>query len=189
VVFSQTSPVVKGTWQWGGFSGVFCRNWFLMSPLHYLSGRSDFGFEFAEIFIFEKRLPAITDIKSRRLYVSVIWRVTNSPYRWVRESTTPRNTDTRSRRIPASPIRRVGYWIFEKKTLSVDDTESRRLPAPVIQWFADSPYCWVREWPTPRYGELTTLCIVESGSRQLRDGESLSEKKISLASIFSTLNG
>jgi hypothetical protein len=32
----------------------FCRNWFLMSLLHYLSGRSDFGFEFAEIFVFEK---------------------------------------------------------------------------------------------------------------------------------------
>ncbi len=32
----------------------FFRNWFLMSPLHYLSGRSDFGFEFSEIFVFEK---------------------------------------------------------------------------------------------------------------------------------------
>jgi hypothetical protein len=37
----------------------FCRNWFLMSPLHYLSSRSNFGFEFAEIFVFEKRLPAL----------------------------------------------------------------------------------------------------------------------------------
>ncbi len=35
----------------------FCRNRFLKSPLHYLSSRSDFGFEFAEIFILEKRLP------------------------------------------------------------------------------------------------------------------------------------
>jgi hypothetical protein len=32
-------------------------NFFLMSPLHYLSSHSDFGFEFAEIFIIEKRLP------------------------------------------------------------------------------------------------------------------------------------
>jgi hypothetical protein len=37
---------------------VFCRNWFLMSPLHYLPSRSDFDFEFAEIFVIEKRLPA-----------------------------------------------------------------------------------------------------------------------------------
>ncbi len=35
----------------------FCRNWFLIDPLHYLSSRSNFGFEFAEIFVIEKRLP------------------------------------------------------------------------------------------------------------------------------------
>jgi hypothetical protein len=34
----------------------FCRNWFLIDPLHYLSSRSDSGFKFAEIFIIEKRL-------------------------------------------------------------------------------------------------------------------------------------
>jgi hypothetical protein len=59
----------------------FCRNWFLMSPLHHLSGRSDFGFEFAEIFVFEKRLPAITDKGSRRLSVSVMRGVADSTYR------------------------------------------------------------------------------------------------------------
>ena len=36
----------------------FCRNSFLIDPLHYLSSRSDFGFEFPEIFVFENRLPA-----------------------------------------------------------------------------------------------------------------------------------
>ncbi len=34
----------------------FCKNRFLTSPLHYLSSRSDFRFEFAEIFVIEKRL-------------------------------------------------------------------------------------------------------------------------------------
>ncbi len=34
----------------------FCRNWFLIDPLHYLSSRSNFGLEFAEIFVIEKRL-------------------------------------------------------------------------------------------------------------------------------------
>ncbi len=33
-----------------------------MSPLQYLSSRSDFDFEFAEIFVIEKRLP---DLSSR----------------------------------------------------------------------------------------------------------------------------
>jgi hypothetical protein len=68
---------------------IFCgfrRNWFLMSPLHYLSGRSDFGFEFAEIFLFEKRLPAsrygesAIEFLKRKLSVSMIRRVVDSPH-------------------------------------------------------------------------------------------------------------
>ncbi len=35
----------------------FCINRFGLGPLHYILSRSDFGFEFAKIFIFEKRLP------------------------------------------------------------------------------------------------------------------------------------
>jgi hypothetical protein len=35
----------------------FCINRFGIGPLHYISSRSDFGFEFSEIFVFEKRLP------------------------------------------------------------------------------------------------------------------------------------
>ncbi len=50
----------------------FCRNWFLIDPLHYLLRRSDFGFEFAEIFVIEKRLPDsashwLPDSPSRRV--------------------------------------------------------------------------------------------------------------------------
>jgi hypothetical protein len=36
---------------------VFCINRFGLGPLHFISSGSDFGFEFAEIFVFEKRLP------------------------------------------------------------------------------------------------------------------------------------
>ncbi len=36
----------------------FCINRFGLGPLHYISSRSDFGFELAEIFIFKKRRPA-----------------------------------------------------------------------------------------------------------------------------------
>ena len=32
----------------------FCSNWFLIDPLHYLSSRFDFGFEFAEILVIKK---------------------------------------------------------------------------------------------------------------------------------------
>jgi hypothetical protein len=82
----------------------FCRNWFLMSPLHYLSGRSDFGFEFAEIFVFKKRLPAITDKGIRRLSISVIRGVGDSLHHGYVES---------------------AIEFFKKKTLCIDDTESR----------------------------------------------------------------
>jgi hypothetical protein len=34
----------------------FCKNRFLMSPLHYLLRRSEFGFKFAGIFVTEKHL-------------------------------------------------------------------------------------------------------------------------------------
>jgi hypothetical protein len=35
----------------------FCINRFGLCPLHYISSRSVFGFEFVEIFAFEKRFP------------------------------------------------------------------------------------------------------------------------------------
>ncbi len=149
----------KGTWQWGRFSGVFAEIGSSWVPYTTFRARSDFGFEFAEIFTFEKRLPAITDTGSRRLSVSVIQGVADSPYRWVGESTTP-----------ASLIRGVGNSLhhryresaiefFKKKTLCIDDTESRRLPAPVILWVADCPYCWV--------GKSPTLRITDTESRRL----------------------
>ncbi len=87
-------------------------------------------------------------------------RKTTPRYHRYGESPTRRITDTRSRRLPASPIRRVGYWIVLKKTLCIDDTESRRLHAPMIRWVADSQYRWVRESPTPR--------ITDTESRRLR---------------------
>jgi hypothetical protein len=40
------------------FFRCFCINRFGLGPLHYLSSRSDFGFESSEIFGFENRLPA-----------------------------------------------------------------------------------------------------------------------------------
>jgi hypothetical protein len=42
----------------------FCRNWFLIDPLHYLLSRSDIGFKFAEIFVIEKRF---TDSPTHRI--------------------------------------------------------------------------------------------------------------------------
>ncbi len=100
----RTYYVLKGHGNEADFLG------FLMSPLHYLSGRSNFGFEFAEIFIFEKRLPAITDTGSRRLPVSLsrllaslILGVGNSPYHQYGESA----NEFFKRKLSVSMIRRV----------------------------------------------------------------------------------
>jgi hypothetical protein len=57
----------------------FCRNSVLIDPLHYLSSRSAFGFEFAEIFVIEKRFP---DSPSQgvgfRMFKRKTWRVGES---------------------------------------------------------------------------------------------------------------
>jgi hypothetical protein len=53
--------------------GGFCRDWFLIDPLHYLLSCSDFSFEFAEIFIIdsptrpvgESLTPRLTELGSR----------------------------------------------------------------------------------------------------------------------------
>ena len=49
------------------------------SPLHYISSSSDFGFEFAEIFVFEKRLPVSWVGESTRLPgVSIFFKPLNN---------------------------------------------------------------------------------------------------------------
>jgi hypothetical protein len=69
----------------------FCRNWFLIDPLHYLSSRSGFGFEFAEIFVIEKRLPdslirRLSDLASRGVDGSPTWRVGESAFECLKEN-------------------------------------------------------------------------------------------------------
>jgi hypothetical protein len=137
----------------------FCRNWFLMSPLHYLSGRSDFGFEFGEIYIFKNWLPAITDTESGG-------------------ATTPRITDTRSphhrygesaieflkRKLSVSIIRRVvdtlHQWYGESPTPRIVESESHWLHVSQIRRVDDSAYSLVGESTTPRIGD--------TGSRYLK---------------------
>ncbi len=138
---SEQHLLLKGTWQWDGFSGVFAGIGSSLVP--YTTFRA---------------VPILASNSRRYLYwkkdspLSQIRGVTKSPHHWYGESPIPRITDTRSRR--------VAYWIFLKKTLRIDDTESRQLPTPVIRWVAVSPYCWVRELPTPR--------ITNTESRRLR---------------------
>ncbi len=121
----------------------FCRNWVLIDPLHYLSSRSAFGFEFAEIFVIEKRLP---ESASRRLSGSASRGVADSPTRWVGESTT----------------HRLGESAFECLKKKLGESESRRLPDSANRGVANSPNQRVGESSTPRLGE--------SGSRHGESG-------------------
>ncbi len=83
----------------------FCRNRFLIDPLHYLSSRSDFGFEFAEIFASR----GVRDSPTRRVGESMSRGVDDSPTRRVRESAFEcLKENSASRGVNDSPNRRVG---------------------------------------------------------------------------------
>jgi hypothetical protein len=115
----------------------FCINRFGIGSLHYITGRSDFGFEFSEIFVFEKRLPD-----------STIRGVGDSPYQQYAESATLRLNDTGSRRHSTSLIR------------GVDNSPHHRYGESAIEFFK-------RKLAISWYGESSTPRIVESGSRRL----------------------
>ncbi len=119
----------------------FCRKWFLIDPLHYLSSRSDFGFEFAEIFIIEKRLP---DSAIRRVGESANLRLSESGSRWL--------ADSGSRWLADSGSRGVGFWMFKRK---LGESESRRL----------RPTRQVGESLTPRLSESESRRLPASASQ------------------------
>ncbi len=148
----------------------FCRNWFLMSPLHYLSSRSNLA----------SNLRRYSYSKNDS-QLSLIWGVADSAHQWYGESPTPRITDTRSRRLSPSLIRGIAdsphhwyrelaieffkenspyWWYWESSNPGTIDTVSRRLPVLLSRRVADSAY--------HRYGKSTTPHIVESGSQRLR---------------------
>jgi len=132
----------------------FCINCFGPGPLHYILSRSDFGFKFAGIFVFEKRLPAITDTGSqllnflkenslyqwygestieffkRKLSVSLIRGVIGSLHQWYGESLTPRIVESENRQLRVSPIQRVS------RRLLVSLSGSRWLRGSVIRGVA-----------------------------------------------------
>ncbi len=161
----------------------FCINRFGIGPLNYISSRSDFGFEFSEIFVLEKRLPD-----------STIRGVSDSPYQQYAELATLQLNDTGSRRLSASLIRRVDDSPHHRYGESAIEFLKRKLAVSVIRRVVDSAYQWCGESSTPRIVDTESRQLPVSLSRGVDDSayrwswEWLVEKKISLASIFSTLN-
>jgi hypothetical protein len=127
----------------------FCINRFGIGPLHYISNRSDFGFEFSEIFLFEKRLPD-----------STIRGVGDSLYQRYAESATLRLNDTGSRWLSVSLICGVDDSPHHRYGELAIEFFKIRLAVSVIRRVVNSAYRWYGESPTPR--------IVELGSRRLR---------------------
>ncbi len=148
----------------------FCINRFGIGPLHYISSRSDFGFEFSEIFIFEKGLPDFT-----------IRGVSDSPYQQYAESATLRLNDTGSQRLSASLIRWVDDSPHHRYGELAIEFFKRKFAVSVIRRVGDSLFRCVRESPTPQIvdteshrlpvllsrgvGESTTSRIGDTGSR------------------------
>ncbi len=123
----------------------FCRNWFGIGSLHYISSRSDLGFVFAEIFVIDKNAYRYNFFKPL---------IDDSPTRWVMELATPRLAESGSRRLSDSPS-------FSFKHSKADSPTrravSRRLP--------DSPSRRVSDSLTRRVGESPIRRLTESGSR------------------------
>ncbi len=97
----------------------FCINRFGIGPLHYVSIRSDFSFEFSEIFVIENRLPdsPSQESGSRRLPDS-----SDSPTsvgsRGLSDSPSfLLNIQKPSRRVSDSPTRGVGESFFDYEYL------------------------------------------------------------------------
>ncbi len=166
--------ILKGTWQWGGFSWVFAE--IGSSWLPYTT------FPAVPIFASNSRRYSYSKNNSP---LSLIRGVTDSPHHWYAETATPRITDTESWLLNFLEENSLYRWYGESSTPRASDTVSRRLLVSLSQGFDNSAYHWYGESPTPHF--------VESESRRLHvsviRGVAIWRKKISLASISSTLNG
>ncbi len=129
----------------------FCINLFGICPLYYVSSRSDFGFEFPEIFVIEKGLP---DWANRGVDYSPTRGVGESAFECLKENSA-------SQRVGDSPTRRVGelFWL--------------RMPGDICNWKNDSQTRRIVESTTRRAGESAfEKKFGESESRQLPDSAS-----------------
>ncbi len=123
----------------------FCRDWFLMSSLHYLSSHSEFGFAFAEILEIKKGL---SDSLSRG--------VDNSPIRPVGESSNHKLGESANEFLKENSLHR---WAGELPTPRLGESVSLQV--------SDLPSQWVVDFPTRQIGESVTLRLGKSVSRCL----------------------
>ncbi len=154
--------------------------------LNYLSGLSDFGFEFTKMFVcIRKTTPRYHRCGGCRLRVSVIRGVTNSPHHWYAESATPRITNTESRLLNFLKENSLYRWYGESLGPRTSDTVNRWLPVSLSRRIANSAYHRYREW----VDDSLYRCRGVDDSADRWYGESLFKEKINLVTIFRTFNG
>jgi len=113
-----------GIWNSKIFQG-FCINRFSIGPLHYISSCSDFGFEFAEIFVKEKQLA---DLVTRQFSESLTLQIGELVSRRLSESAIECSKEN-------SPLHRVGESLMPQ----LGKSGSRRLSDLLSQGVGDSP--------------------------------------------------
>ncbi len=123
------------------------------SPLSLIRGVVNSAFQW----YWESPTPRITDMQSRQLPTSLIWGVSDSPHHRYVESAIEflkrKLSVSMIRRVVNSPLQ----WYGESPTLRIIESESRRLRVSPIRRVDASAYRWVGESMTPRIGD-TNRC-------------------------------
>ncbi len=137
---------------------VFCINCIGLGPLHYISSHSDFGFEFAEIFVYEKWLPVsvsrgVDKISYWYNYFqtwnnSILIVITSLANFWPHGS-------FKGMLQPFKVLKMDAKLIFFHR---ITNKRSRRPSDSPIRGVGDSPY--------RRYAETATLRLNDTGSRR-----------------------
>ncbi len=157
---------IKGTWQWGGFSGVFAEissSWvpyttFWAVPIlasnsrRYSYSKNDSPLSpirGVRVSIIQGVGESAIDFFKRKLSVSMIQRVVDSPHQWYGESPTPRIIESESHQLRVSPIRRVDNsvyrWVGESMTPQIGDMGSRYSKKKLI-WCRFSELSTAKPW-------------------------------------------
>ncbi len=137
--------ILKGTWQWGGFSWVFAEIGSSWVPYTTFRAVPIFSWNSLRYSYSKNNSP-----------LSLIRGVADSLLHWYTESPTPRITDMESRLLNFLKENSLYRWYGPRTS----DTVSRRLPVSLSWGVDDSAYHW--------YGKSLTPHIVESESRRLR---------------------
>ncbi len=123
----------------------FCRNWFLMNPLHYPFRPFRFWFRIRGDIRIRKTTPRYHRYRESPTPVSLSRGVDDSPHHWYAEShhwyaesATPRITHTESRLLNFLKENSLYRWYGKSSTPRTSDTVSRRLSVSLSRRVADS---------------------------------------------------